>query len=75
MSFLSFVWGFFFLPELKNRSLEEVEEVFASGMPGRKLGNYESGTNGVGVAVSKLEKLDSVPVSDSQSDVDHSVRS
>ena len=57
--FLALVWGFFFLPELKNRSLEEVEEMFAAKVPLRQFGGYQSGANGIGAAVSKLERLDS----------------
>ena len=56
--FLALVWGFFFLPELKNRSLEELEEMFAAKVPLRKFGDYQSGADGIGAAVSKLERLD-----------------
>ena len=59
MCFLSLVWGFFFLPELKNRSLEELEEMFEARLPLRKFGEYQGGTDGVGAAVSRLERLDS----------------
>ena len=30
------VWGFFFLPELKGRSLEEIDEMFAEKVPACK---------------------------------------
>ena len=59
MCFLSLIWGFFFLPELKNRSLEELEELFAAKVPLRKFGQYQSSPDGVGAAVSRLERLDS----------------
>jgi hypothetical protein len=59
MCFLALVWGFFFLPELKNRSLEELEELFAAKVPLRKFGQYQSRPDGVGAAVSRLERLDS----------------
>lgn len=57
--FLALAWGFFFLPELKNRSLEEVEELFAAKVPLRKFGKYQAQAGGVGEAMSRLERLDS----------------
>jgi hypothetical protein len=57
--FLALVWGYFFLPELKNRSLEELEELFAAKVPLRKFGKYETSPDGVGAAMSRLERLDS----------------
>jgi MFS transporter, SP family, sugar:H+ symporter len=40
MSLLSLIFGYFFLPELKNRSLEQVETMFQSNVPMRKFGDY-----------------------------------
>jgi hypothetical protein len=57
--FLALVWGYFFLPELKNRSLEELEELFAAKVPLRKFGQYVTSPDGVGAALSRLERLDS----------------
>lgn len=57
--FLALLWGYFFLPELKNRSLEELEELFAAKLPLRKFGQYQSSADGVGAAMSRLERLDS----------------
>ncbi len=31
------IWGYFCLPELKGRSLEEVEEIFEQKVPSRKM--------------------------------------
>ena len=59
MCFIALIWGYFFLPELKNRSLEELEELFAAKIPIRKFGQYETSPDGVGAAVSRLERLDS----------------
>lgn len=57
--FLALGWGYFFLPELKNRSLEEVEELFAAKVPLRKFSQYQAQAGGVGAAMSRLERLDS----------------
>ncbi|KAI7759794.1 hypothetical protein LZL87_009117 [Fusarium oxysporum] len=38
------VLAYFFIPELKGRSLEEVDQLFASGQPLRKLGSLETRT-------------------------------
>ena len=59
MSFLSLVFGWFFLPELKNRSLEEIETMFEAKVPLRKFGQWESGADDIGAAISKIERLES----------------
>jgi MFS transporter, SP family, sugar:H+ symporter len=56
--FLALGWGYLFLPELKNRSLEELEELFAAKVPLRKFGQYQASSDGIGVAVSRLERLE-----------------
>jgi hypothetical protein len=33
-------WVFFFLPEVKNRTLEEIDEMFAMKVPARRFGGY-----------------------------------
>ncbi|BCS17206.1 uncharacterized protein APUU_10034A [Aspergillus puulaauensis] len=43
-SLLALAWAFFFLPELKGRSLEELDEMFARRIPTRKFGDYVSPT-------------------------------
>lgn len=57
MAFLSFVFGYLFLPELKNRSLEEVDSMFESALALRKFGEYQSLDN-TGALISKLERGD-----------------
>lgn len=42
IAFLSIIFGYFCIPELKNRSLEEVEKMFEAGIPLRKFGEYET---------------------------------
>lgn len=58
MCFLSLICGYFFLPELKGRSLEEVDVMFQAGLPLRKFNKYRS-EGGVGAAISRLERQDS----------------
>jgi len=38
--FISAIWVLLYLPELKGRSLEEVDEMFAVGLPARKFRSY-----------------------------------
>ncbi|KAK3714969.1 hypothetical protein LTR37_007459 [Vermiconidia calcicola] len=57
--FAALVWGYLFLPEMKNRSLEELEDMFAARLPPRKFGSYEAETNGVGAVVSNFERRES----------------
>ena len=56
MSFLSLVFGWFFLPELKNRSLEEIDNMFEAKVPLRKFGQWESGVDDIGGAITRLER-------------------
>ena len=34
------VWIYFYLPEIKNRTLEEIDEMFEARLPGRKFRKY-----------------------------------
>jgi SP family sugar:H+ symporter-like MFS transporter len=34
------VWIYFYLPEIKNRTLEEIDEMFEAGLPARKFRKY-----------------------------------
>ena len=58
MSFLAVIFGYFFVPELKNRSLEEVERMFEAGVPLRKFGQYQSDAGDIGAMLTKLEQHD-----------------
>lgn len=60
------VLTFFFIPELKGRSLEEVDQLFASGAPLHKFKNvktrnardvYEDEVEQNRVAIEKIEKV------------------
>jgi len=52
-SLLALLWAFFFLPELKGRSLEELDEMFAFNLPTRKFRGYVS--IGIGSDVTKVQ--------------------
>ncbi|KAH8881843.1 general substrate transporter [Thozetella sp. PMI_491] len=47
------VWAFFFFPELKGRSLEEVDELFEAGLGARQFKHYES--SGAGRLLAEIE--------------------
>lgn len=36
VALIGLIWAFFYFPELKGRSLEEVDEMFAAGVSARK---------------------------------------
>ena len=52
-SFLALLWAFFFLPELKGRSLEELDEMFAARVPTSKFSRYVC--SGIGADVTRLD--------------------
>lgn len=52
-SFLAMAWAFLFLPELKGRSLEELDEMFEARVPTRKFRNYVC--TGLGAEVTKVQ--------------------
>lgn len=37
---ITVIWIYFFLPEIKNRTLEEVDEMFEAKLPARKFREY-----------------------------------
>lgn len=53
VSVLSMVWVFFFLPELKGRSLEELDEMFEQKVPTLKISSYKC--TGIGAQVTRIE--------------------
>ncbi|KAH7379153.1 general substrate transporter [Phaeosphaeria sp. MPI-PUGE-AT-0046c] len=40
-NFICVVWFYFFIPETKARSLEELDEIFEAGIPARKFKQYQ----------------------------------
>jgi predicted RNA-binding protein with EMAP domain len=38
--FITVVWVYFYLPEIKNRTLEEIDEMFEAKLPARKFRKY-----------------------------------
>lgn len=61
MSFLALIFGYFCIPELKGQSLEQVEKIFETGVPLRKIGQFQSDSSGMQPIGAKLGTLDSVP--------------
>ena len=59
MSLLCFVFGYLCLPELKGRSLEEIEVMFEDRTPPRRFGQYQFESYRVGTRVTGLERRDS----------------
>jgi SP family sugar:H+ symporter-like MFS transporter len=44
------VWVYFYLPEIKNRTLEEIDEMFEARLPARQFRKYVCvGRHGAGV--------------------------
>lgn len=39
--FIAAIWVYFFLPEVKGRSLEEIDEMFLAKVPARRFRKYE----------------------------------
>ncbi|KAI5477374.1 hypothetical protein MNV49_006440 [Pseudohyphozyma bogoriensis] len=52
-SFLVAVWAFFLMPELKGRTLEEIDEIFEAKVPAWRFKSYE--THGVQAEMAKIE--------------------
>jgi hypothetical protein len=52
-SVLTFFFAYFYVPELKNRSLEEVDEIFENGIPARKTTSYVA--TGIGRQITEAE--------------------
>lgn len=59
VALFSFIWGIIFFPELKGRSLEEVDELFAAKLHAWQFKNYE--THGTGRLLAELENEGMVP--------------
>jgi MFS transporter, SP family, sugar:H+ symporter len=52
-SILTCFFSYFYVPELKNRSLEEVDEIFENNIPARKTGSYVA--TGIGRQITEAE--------------------
>ena len=55
---MSLGFGWVFLPELKNRSLEEIDTMFEAKVPLRGFGRWQSRTDDVGAAISTVENME-----------------
>jgi len=51
------IWIFFFLPETKDRTLEELDEMFAANVPARKFSSYVCSTMRIGGDADLDEKV------------------
>ncbi|RDL36187.1 Uncharacterized protein BP5553_06799 [Venustampulla echinocandica] len=65
MAALATIFTYFFVPETKGRSLEELDELFAQHIPARKFASTE--TVGPGRRAADLENLDAVQIDDLKS--------
>ena len=54
--FILFVFGLFVIPELKGRSLEEVDELFEARLPAWKFASYR--TQGTNAKIAALQNND-----------------
>ncbi|TPX07934.1 uncharacterized protein E0L32_010389 [Thyridium curvatum] len=52
-SLLALIWGYFYLPDLKGRSLEEIDEMFEARVPARKSRGWKS--SNAGAILTELE--------------------
>lgn len=57
------VFIYFFLPEIKDRTLEEISEMFEAGLPARKFKGYKCVGATAVVAAEKKEKGHEIEVS------------
>jgi hypothetical protein len=57
MAVLSVIFGYFCIPELRNRSLEEVERMFVLRVPLRKFREFVSDPDEVGAVITRIEQL------------------
>ena len=66
---LSSIWCWFFMPELKGRNLEEIDQLFEAGIPAWKFGKYQ--TEGISHDLAVLEHEGGVAkVVDEEEDVE-----
>ncbi|EOA90375.1 hypothetical protein ACJQWK_07847 [Exserohilum turcicum] len=57
--FITVVWVYFYLPEIKNRTLEEIDEMFEARLPARKFRKYVCTGHYIPGASEKGERHDS----------------
>ncbi|KAI1333068.1 sugar transporter [Xylariaceae sp. FL0255] len=56
--FVALAFGYFFLPELRGRSLEELDAMFEAQISLRKFGRWEPDPNVIGAAVARVKNLE-----------------
>jgi SP family sugar:H+ symporter-like MFS transporter len=57
--FITVVWVYFYLPEIKNRTLEEIDEMFEARLPARKFRKYVCTGSFIGVPDTDEKRRDS----------------
>ena len=57
--FITVIWVYFYLPEIKNRTLEEIDEMFEARLPARKFRKYICTGHYVPDSDGKVERQDS----------------
>ena len=62
MSFLSIIFGYLCIPDLKGRSLEEAELIFESGVPLRKFGDHQLDVGAIDVILAAAAQKDDTDV-------------
>lgn len=58
-SFLAIFFVYFFVPELKSRSLEELDELFQAAIPAWKFHKYQA--HGIGVRITEIQNINANP--------------
>ncbi|KAF2092639.1 MFS transporter [Rhizodiscina lignyota] len=58
--FVTAIWLWFFFPEVKGRTLEEIDELFEARIPARKFRTYETARRGVVQAKLELDEKSTV---------------
>lgn len=58
-SFIAIFFVYFFVPEMKGRSLEELDELFQAGVPARHFGKYKA--SGLGAQITEVQNVNADP--------------
>lgn len=67
---LSSIWAFFFMPELKGRNLEEIDQLFEANISARKFSDYETGGLTHELALRDNGQTDGKVLDDGEGDVE-----
>ncbi|CAK7240812.1 MAG: hypothetical protein STHCBS139747_002260 [Sporothrix thermara] len=59
-SFIAIFFVYFFVPEMKGRSLEELDELFQNGVPARHFASYKA--TGIGAQITDVQNANADPL-------------